>query len=106
MKEKADDGTHADGERDTIKAVCERAPSELPLRRRSRFIRKFETLEHTGMTISEIQNISWQSYTYPDDLNKDVEDFDAVVRDIDQYDHVKRYVVEGRIIWVHLFVRF
>lgn len=59
-----------------------------------------------GMTREQIKNVNWQTYTHPDDLNKDHELFKQMLRgDIEGYDLVKRYVrPDGEIVRVHLYV--
>ena len=90
-----------------FRAVCEQAPVGITV----------ETTEHIlyanpeltrilDMTIPEIQSVSWQSYTHPDDLERDVADFARMLNgEIDQYDNIKRYIrKDGSLIWIHLYV--
>ncbi|MBA4347347.1 MAG: hypothetical protein C0413_00640 [Clostridiales bacterium] len=59
-----------------------------------------------GMTREKIRSVNWQTYTHPDDLNKDSALFQRLLKgEIDEYDLIKRYVrPNGEIVRVHLFV--
>ncbi|HWQ97911.1 MAG TPA: HD domain-containing phosphohydrolase [Clostridia bacterium] len=59
-----------------------------------------------GMTREQVLRINWQTYTHPDDINKDHDQFKRLLRgEIDEYDLIKRYVrPDGEIVRVHLFV--
>ena len=90
-----------------FRAVCEQAPVGITV----------ETAEHIlyanpeltrilGMTEAQLDSISWQSYTHPDDLQRDVAAFESFLAgEMDQYDNIKRYLREdGSPIWIHLYV--
>lgn len=89
-----------------FQAVCERAPVGITVETSEQILYANSKLSKIlGMTIPEIQSTSWQSYTHPDDLDQDVENFERLLNgEIDQYDHIKRYVIDGKVIWIHLFV--
>lgn len=59
-----------------------------------------------GMTREQMLRVNWQTYTHPDDINKDHDQFQRLLRgEIDEYDLIKRYVrPDGEIVRVHLFV--
>jgi len=59
-----------------------------------------------GMTQAEIKRVSWESYTHPDDLDKDHTLFKQMLRgEIDRYDLVKRYLKpNGESVRVHMYV--
>lgn len=59
-----------------------------------------------GMTREQMLRVNWQTYTHPDDINKDHDQFKRLLRgEIDEYDLIKRYVrPDGEIVRVHLFV--
>ena len=90
-----------------FRAVCEQAPVGITV----------ETSEHIlyanpkltkilDMTEAQLGSISWQSYTHPDDLQRDVADFERFLSgEMDQYDNIKRYLRnDGSPIWIHLYV--
>ncbi|MDD4311793.1 MAG: PAS domain S-box protein, partial [Eubacteriales bacterium] len=58
------------------------------------------------MTKEEIMRVSWRTYTYPDDLDKDSTLLQQMLcGEIDQYDLVKRYIrSDGALVRVHLYV--
>jgi len=90
-----------------FRAVCEQAPLGITVETAEQILYANPELTRIlGMTISEIQNTSWQSYTHPDDLKKDIEDFERMLSgEMDQYDHVKRYIrKDGSYIWIHLYL--
>ena len=89
-----------------FQAVCERASVGISVETSEQILYANSKLSKIlGMTIPEIQNNSWQSYTHPDDLDNDVEDFERLLTgETEQYDHVKRYVIDGKVIWIHLFI--
>ena len=90
-----------------FRAVCEQAPVGIAVETSEKLIyANSELSKILKMTVSEIMNTSWQSYTHPEDLNKDVADFEQMLSGaVDQYDHVKRYFrSDGEIVWVHLYV--
>jgi len=59
-----------------------------------------------GMSKEQIRSTNWQSYTHPEDINKDLGLFQKMVEgEIDEYDLVKRYVrPNGEVVRVHLYV--
>jgi diguanylate cyclase (GGDEF)-like protein/PAS domain S-box-containing protein len=59
-----------------------------------------------GMTREQMLRINWQTYTHPDDINKDDDQFRRLLRgEIDEYDLIKRYIrPDGEIVRVHLYV--
>ena len=90
-----------------FQAICEQAPVGITVENPERILYANPQLTKIlGMTISEIQNTSWKSYTHPDDIEKDIDDFNRMLSgEVDRYDHLKRYIKsDGEIVWVHLFV--
>lgn len=90
-----------------FQAVCERAPVGITVETTEQILyANSEIASILGMTASEIENASWQSYTHPEDLDKDLEPFERLISgEIDKYDLLKRYIrKDGEIVWVHLFV--
>jgi diguanylate cyclase (GGDEF)-like protein/PAS domain S-box-containing protein len=63
---------------------------------------KFE--EITGRTKEELLTISWMEYTHPDDIQKDLENFNRFKSgEIDGFSMVKRYVKpDGSLVWVNM----
>ena len=61
-------------------------------------------LKMIGYTLSELKEISWKDYTYPDDINRDWDLFNKLIsKEIDSYQIEKRYIrKDGKIIYVNL----
>ena len=90
-----------------FQAVCERAPVGIIVGVPGRIIyANSEYLKILGMPLAKIRNTSWQSYTHPDDLAKDVLLTGQLFSgEIDQFDILKRYIRDGgEIVWVHLYM--
>ena len=90
-----------------FQAVCERAPVGITVETQDQILyANTELANILGMTVDEIIDISWQTYTHPDDLENDIESFKRMLSgEIDKYDHVIRYIrKDGEIVWVHLYV--
>ena len=91
-----------------FQAVCEQAPLGITVETPEHILYANRELTRIlNMSIAEIASTSWQSYTHPDDLNRDVVDFERMLAgEMDQYDHVKRYLrKDGIPIWIHLYVK-
>lgn len=60
----------------------------------------------TGRSSEELSKINWMEYTYPDDLQKELEDFEKLNSgEIDSYSMEKRIIrPDGSIIWVHMII--
>lgn len=92
-----------------FQAVCERAPVGITVETQEQILyANTELANILGMTVDEIKNRDWQSYTHPDDLGNDIKVFNRLLSgEIDKYDHVIRYIrKDGEIVWVHLYVAF
>lgn len=90
-----------------FRAVCERAPVGITVETAEHILYANSELANIlGMTVSEIESTSWKSYTHPDDLREDIENFEKLVAGAyDKYDHIKRYLLfDGKTVWIHLFV--
>lgn len=90
-----------------FQAVCEQAPVGITVETQERILyANSELTKILGMTLQEIEQTSWQSYTHPEDLEKDVEDFERMLSgEIDSYDHLKRYIrKDDKTVWIHLYV--
>ena len=90
-----------------FQAVCERAPVGITVETQEQILyANTELTNILGMSVDEIKDISWQSYTHPDDLENDIKESNKLLSgEIDKYDHVKRYIrKDGEIVWVHLYV--
>lgn len=59
-----------------------------------------------GYTKTELAKLTWKDVTHPDDVAKDLEYFDQLVRgEIDKYELTKRYVrKDGTLLWVHVTI--
>ena len=90
-----------------FRAVCEQAPVGITVETTEQVLYANSEISNIlGMSTEEIEEASWQSYTHPEDLQKDVELFHQLLAgEIDKYDLVKRYIrKDGTIVWVHMFV--
>ena len=90
-----------------FRAVCEQAPVGITVETADHILYANPKLTQIlGMTEAQLDSISWQSYTHPDDLQRDVADFERFLSgEMDQYDNIKRYLREdGSPIWIHLYV--
>ncbi len=90
-----------------FRAVCEQAPVGITVETAEHILyANRELTKILNMSLAEIQSVSWQTYTHPDDLHRDVADFERMLNgEIDQYDNIKRYILkDGSLIWIHLYV--
>ena len=90
-----------------FQAVCERAQVGIIVGVPGRIIyANSEYLKILGMSLSKIRSTSWQTYTHPDDLAKDVLLTERLLSgEIDQFDIIKRYIRDdGEIVWAHLYM--
>ncbi len=90
-----------------FQAICEQAPVGITVETADKILyANSELANMLGMTVEAVENTKWQSYTHPDDLDKDMEHFSKMISgEIDKYDHIKRYLLfNGEIVWIHLFV--
>ena len=60
----------------------------------------------TGRSAEELAKMSWTDYTYPDDLQLELDDFNKLGSgEIDSYSMEKRIIrPDGSIIWVHMII--
>jgi diguanylate cyclase (GGDEF)-like protein/PAS domain S-box-containing protein len=63
-------------------------------------------LKITGRSREDIENHGWESYTHPDDLQKDMEKYeDLAAGRIEGYELTKRYVrPDASVVWVNITV--
>jgi len=90
-----------------FQAVCERAPVGIIVGVPGQIIyANSEYLKILGMSMAKVRSTSWQSYTHPDDLEKDAALTERLLSgEIDQFDILKRYIREdGEIVWAHLYM--
>lgn len=90
-----------------FRAVCEQAPLGITVETTEQILyANHEITKILNMSIEELGSVSWQTYTHPDDLNRDVTVFEQFLAgEMDQYDNVKRYILkDGVLIWIHLYV--
>lgn len=90
-----------------FRAVCEQAPVGITVETTEQVLYANSEISNIlKMSQEEIEQVSWQTYTHPEDVQKDVELFSKLVAgEIDKYDLVKRYIrKDGSIVWVHIFL--
>ena len=65
---------------------------------------RFEQI--TGRTKEELIHLGWAKITHPDDLEKDINNFNKLLSgEINMYSMDKRYIrPDGSIVWVHMIV--
>lgn len=61
-------------------------------------------IKMTGYTLSELKEIPWKDYTYPDDIDRNLDLFNKLIsKEIDTYTIEKRFIrKDGKIIYVNL----
>lgn len=87
--------------------VYERAPIGIVIETMEKILyANSEYLNILGMSLEEIKNNNWRSYTHPDDIEKDEAVSDMLFSGkIEKFDLIKRYIRKDReIIWAHLFM--
>jgi PAS domain S-box-containing protein len=59
-----------------------------------------------GRSKEELQNITWQEMTHPDDLDTDIAYYEKFLRgELEQYALEKRFIrPDGSIVWVHMLI--
>ena len=98
----------------TLDTILEQAPIGIAIAKSSspygtdrRFINVNSAFERiTGRTREEIIELGWAKITHPEDLDKDLENFQKLLAgEIGGYTMEKRYIKpDGAVVWVHMVV--
>lgn len=89
-----------------FQAVYDQAPVGIVVAKPDKILyANSETAKIFKMPVENVVNINWQSYTHPEDLDKEVGLYDRMISgEINQYDISKRYILDDEeVIWVHLY---
>ncbi len=90
-----------------LRTVIEQAPLGISIANSTKTIlinSKFEKI--VGRSRSEIEKLSWEDYTHPDDIEEDKKQFARLLSgEIDSYSMDKRYLKpDGSVVWAHLVI--
>ncbi len=90
-----------------LRTVIEQAPLGISIANGAQTILingKFEKI--VGRSRSEIEKLSWEDYTHPDDIEEDKKQFARLqAGEIDSYSMDKRYLKpDGSVVWAHLVI--